>query len=158
MEKSKRKPWWKSHGDWLPNTTAPFLKAVCAGVGSDSSESGASLGPALAMYSLIIMHHGLVKDSHGRETHSLTLKLKISPLYVTWLHVLFGFVSYFVILGGRKNFELFFFCFSLTTPPFFIRMKLLKVTKATAIQANREWCVVKLKQTLSIIDLAPTIF
>ena len=53
----------------------------------------------------------------------------------------------------------FFFCFSLTTPsPFFIRMKLLKVTKATAIQANREWCVVKLKQMLSIIDLAPTIF
>lgn len=87
-------------------------------MGSDSSESGASLGPALAMYSLSTMHHGLLKDSHGRETHSLTLKLKISPLYVTWLHVLFGFVSYFAIFGGRTNFEL-FSCFSLTAPPLF---------------------------------------
>ena len=170
QEHACQDPWWingekqeralmKEPWGLAAKYNCPFLKAVCAGVGSDSSERGASLGPTLAMYSLIIMHHGLVKDSHGEETLSLTLKLKISPMYVTWLHVLFGFVSYFVMLGGRKNFELFFFFLLLSHhPPFFIRMKPLKVTKATAIQANRKCCVVKLKQMQSIINLAPTIF
>ena len=60
-------------------------------------------------------------------------------------------------LGGEQTLS-FFLAFLSLLPLFFIKMKPLKVTKATAIQANREWCVVKLKQMQSIIDLAPTIF
>ena len=74
--KARESPDEIAMGNWPPNTTAHFLKGVCAGVRSASSERGTSLGPTLATYSLALMHHGLAKNRHGGEASFLTLKLR----------------------------------------------------------------------------------
>lgn len=56
----------------------PFFKGICAGVGPANSERGTSHWPALTIYSLATMHHGLAKP--GMEG-SLVLTLKLNFLH-----------------------------------------------------------------------------
>lgn len=64
------------------------------------------------------------------------------------------FLCFYIVLLGENILSIFGFTLSLTF--FFLWNEASKNYQATETQANREWCVVKLKQFQSIIYFVPT--
>lgn len=69
----------KELGGWPPNVTAPFLKGcLCRCWGQPILRGPLAFWPALALYSLVMLHHGLAKARHqGRSTSSLKINLSL---------------------------------------------------------------------------------
>lgn len=160
MEKSKRKPWWNSNGELAAKYNCPFLKGCLCRCEVSQFWKGDFpwAHPGHVQFGLDAPWLSQKQAWWGSLLRYL--KIKISPLFVTLFHVLFSLFLTLWYLEKKENWGFFvfwdFFAFSLTFVVY--RMKPLKVTKATEMQANREWCVVKLKQIQSIIDLATRTF